>query len=160
MASSRNVIIAGAGIGGLTAALTLARRGFRVTVLEQAARLEETGAGIQLSPNATRILIALGLGERLRADAFAPEAVASRPRRGGELARIPLGDDAERRYGAPYWAIHRADLQAALLEAVRGQSRHRARLGTRVEDFAVHANGVSVACRARRRRPPTSTASR
>ncbi|MBN8965291.1 MAG: NAD(P)-binding protein, partial [Rhizobiales bacterium] len=61
MASSRTVLIAGAGIGGLSAALMLARAGFRVTLLEQAERLEEIGAGIQLSPNATRILIALGL---------------------------------------------------------------------------------------------------
>ena len=119
MASSRNIIIAGAGIGGLTAALMLAQAGFRVTLLEQAARLSETGAGIQLSPNATRILIALGLGERLRADVFAPEAVAIKTASGGSLARIPLGGEAERRYSAPYWAIHRADLQAALLEAVR-----------------------------------------
>ena len=147
MASSRNVIIAGAGIGGLSAALMLARSGFRVTLLEQAERLEETGAGIQLSPNATRILIALGLGERLRADVFVPEAVAIKTASGGRLARIPLGDEAERRYGAPYWAIHRADLQAALLEAVRANPDIVLRLGTRVEDFVLHANGLSVACR-------------
>ena len=61
MAASRNVIVAGAGIGGLSAALLLAQSGFRVTLLEQAGQLSEAGAGIQLSPNATRILIALGL---------------------------------------------------------------------------------------------------
>ncbi len=115
MASSRNVLIAGAGIGGLSAALMLARSGFRVTLLEQAERLEETGAGIQLSPNATRILIDLGLGPRLRSDVFVPEAVAIKTATGGTLARIPLCKDAEERYGAPYWSIHRADLQAALL---------------------------------------------
>ena len=65
MASSHTVVIAGAGIGGLTAALTIARHGYRVVLLEQAERLEETGAGIQLSPNASRILMGLGLRERL-----------------------------------------------------------------------------------------------
>ena len=146
MASSRNIIIAGAGIGGLSAALILARAGFRVTLLEQAERLEETGAGIQLSPNATGILSALGLGERLRADASVPEAVALKTASGGRLTRIPLGAEAERRYGAPYCAIHRADLQAALLEAVRASPDIVLRLGTRVEDFIPHAKGLSIAC--------------
>jgi salicylate hydroxylase len=147
VASSRNIIIAGAGIGGLSAALMLARSGFRVTLLEQAARLEETGAGIQLSPNATRILIDLGLGDRLKALAFAPAGVAIRAASGGELARVPLGEAAERRYGAPYWCLHRADLQAALLEAVRGNPDIVLRLGHRADDFVVHGHGVSVACR-------------
>ncbi len=146
MAVSRNVIVAGAGIGGLSAALMLAQSGFRVTLLEQAGQLSDTGAGIQLSPNATGILIALGLGERLRADAFVPEAVALKTASGGWLTRIPLGAEAERRYGAPYWAIHRADLQAALLEAVRASPDIVLRLGTRVEDFIPHAKGLSIAC--------------
>jgi salicylate hydroxylase len=71
--SSRPVIIAGAGIGGLTAALAIAQRGSRVAVFDQAERLEEAGAGIQLSPNASRVLLALGLGERLRHHAVVPE---------------------------------------------------------------------------------------
>jgi salicylate hydroxylase len=66
-------MIAGAGIGGLTAALAIAQRGFGVAVFDQAQRLEEVGAGIQLSPNASRILIALGLGEQLRRHVVAPE---------------------------------------------------------------------------------------
>ena len=73
MRSAREVIIAGAGIGGLTAALALARRDFRVTVFEQAERLEEIGAGVQLSPNASRVLLSLGLGERLQPYVVAPE---------------------------------------------------------------------------------------
>ncbi len=147
MASSRNVIIAGAGIGGLTASLMLAQAGFRVTLLEQAAKLSELGAGIQLSPNATHILIALGLGERLRSSVFAPESVAIKTASGGSLARLPLGGEVERRYSAPYWSIHRADLQSALLEAVQANPDIVLRLNTRVEDFIEHANGLSVACR-------------
>jgi salicylate hydroxylase len=145
--TSRNVIVAGAGIGGLTTALMLARSGFRVLLLEQARRLEETGAGIQLSPNATRVLIGLGLGERLRADASAPQAIAVKTATGGNLTRVPLGDAVEQRYGAPYWSIHRADLQAALLDAVHATPDIALRLDSRVEDFVVHANGVSVGCR-------------
>jgi salicylate hydroxylase len=151
VASSRNVLIAGAGIGGLSAALMLVQSGFRITLLEQAERLEETGAGIQLSPNATRILIDLGLGPRLKTDVFVPEAIAIKTATGGTLARIPLGAEAEERYGAPYWSIHRADLQSALLEAVQGNPDISLRLGTRVEDFVVHQHGVSVACSSRGR---------
>jgi 2-polyprenyl-6-methoxyphenol hydroxylase-like FAD-dependent oxidoreductase len=144
VARSRTVIIAGGGIGGLTAALALAVKGFRVVVLEQAERLEETGAGIQLSPNATRVLRALGLAERLAAVAVAPGAVAVRSYRGREIVRIPLGSLAEARYGSPYWVIHRADLQTALLNAVRANPDITLRLGARAEDFATHANGVTV----------------
>jgi salicylate hydroxylase len=147
MAPSRNIIIAGAGIGGLTAALALAQRGFRAVVLDQAERLAETGAGIQLSPNATRVLIRLGLEERLAADAVAPEAVDIRSTGGGILARIPLGDYAAERYGAPYWVTHRGDLQAALIEAVRASPDIVLKLGTRVEDFVTHENCLTVACR-------------
>jgi 2-polyprenyl-6-methoxyphenol hydroxylase-like FAD-dependent oxidoreductase len=145
--SSRNVIIAGAGIGGLTAALMLARSGFRATLIERTARLEETGAGIQLPPNATRILFALGLEQRLRREVVAPSAVAVKTATGGRLAVAPLGAEAERRYGAPYWCIHRGDLQAALLEAVHASPDIVLRLGQRVEDFVLHAHGVSAACR-------------
>jgi 2-polyprenyl-6-methoxyphenol hydroxylase-like FAD-dependent oxidoreductase len=147
VARSRTVIVAGGGIGGLTAALALAAKGFRVVVVEQADRLEETGAGIQLSPNATRVLSALGLAERLAAVAVAPSAVAVRTYRGREIVRVPLGSFAQRRYGAPYWVVHRADLQAALLGAVRANADITLRLSARAEDFATHANGVTVELR-------------
>src|SRR6187549_1816587 len=102
MARSRTIVIAGAGIGGLTAALAVTRAGFRAVVLEQAPRLEEVGAGIQLSPNATRVLFDLGLAERLRPLAVAPEAIRIvNGRTGRDIVRIPLGSAAEQRYGAP-----------------------------------------------------------
>src|SRR5215472_1664150 len=145
MAPARHVIVAGAGIAGLTAALTLARAGMRVTVFEQTSRLEEAGAGLQLSPNASRVLIALGLRERLAPVTVVPHAIrvmAGGPAR--EIARIPLGDEMERRYGAPYWSIHRGDLQSALAEAVRNELDVRLELGVRLEEFAAHVNGVSV----------------
>lgn len=144
MASERHVIVAGAGIAGLTAALALARRDFRVTVLEQTERLEETGAGLQLSPNALRVLFSLGLRERLAPLATAPQAI--RVMSGGsgrEIVRMPLGH-AEATYGAPFWVMHRGDLQAALVDAARSSIDISIKLGTKVEDFALHSKGVSV----------------
>ncbi len=149
MASSRTVMIAGAGIGGLTAALAIAQRGFGVAVFDQAQRLEEVGAGIQLSPNASRILIALGLGEQLRRHVVAPEELrVMNARTARILARAPLGAVAEKRYGAPYWVIHRGDLQAVLIEAVRAHPDIVLHLGTRVEDFAMQEDGVTISARA------------
>ena len=145
MTPGRHVMIAGAGIAGLTAALALARAGLRVSVFEQAEKLKETGAGIQLAPNATRILIALGLGERLKAVAFFPRAI--RVMAGGaanEIVRIPLGKHAENRYGAPYWTVHRGDLQKVLAQAAGEHPDIALRLGTRIEDFALYGGGVTV----------------
>ncbi len=145
MAASRTIFVAGAGIGGLTASLTLARKGFRVVVLEKAERLEEAGAGLQLSPNASRILIDLGLQERLKPNAVTPEAISIiSARAGGELLRLPLGEEASARAGAPYWVIHRADLQAALAGAVNDHPDIDLRLGCQFEDMAPHARGLTI----------------
>ena len=144
MAASRTIFVAGAGIGGLTAALALAARGFRVVVLEKAERLEEIGAGLQLSPNASRVLLDLGLKERL-ARAVTPEAVCiMSARAGSEIVRLPLGEAATERAGAPYWVVHRADLQAALAAAVRGDPDIDLRLGCQFEDAATHAKGLTI----------------
>ena len=145
MAASRTVMIAGAGIGGLTAALAVAQAGFRVAIYDQAERLEEAGAGIQLSPNASRVLLALGLHDRLEPNLVAPDdlrvmAVPS----GRELVRAPLGAAIAQRYGAPYWVIHRGDLQVALLDAVLAHPDIKLQLGTRVEDYAHYAGGVTI----------------
>ncbi len=148
LTSARRVIVTGAGIGGLTTALALARNGFRVVVLEQAERLEETGAGIQLSPNATRTLIDLGLESRLRPLVVAPLALRVLSAASGrEIVRMPLGEAAERRYGAPYWLIHRGDLQAALVAAASEQLGITVRLGMRVDDCVSYPNGVTASAR-------------
>jgi salicylate hydroxylase len=148
VARSRTIVIAGAGIGGLTAALALARAGFRAVILEQAARLEEAGAGIQLSPNATHVLGSLGLIDRLRPRVVAPDAIRIvKASTGRDVVRIPLGAGAEQRHGAPYWVIHRADLQGALASAIEQSADITLRLGARVEDFAVHQHGVTAQVR-------------
>ena len=145
MAGSRTIVVAGAGIGGLTAALALAAKGFRVVVLEKAERLDEIGAGLQLSPNASRILIDLGLEEELASRVIVPEAVSiMSARTGKEIGCIPLGAPARFRYGAPYWIVHRADLQAALLARVNENPDIDLRLGAQFEDVASYSKGVTV----------------
>ena len=145
MAASRTIVVAGAGIGGLTAALSLAAQGFRIVVLEKAERLEEAGAGLQLSPNASRVLIGLGLQPRLAARAVIPEAVSIMSARAGcEISRLPLGEAAAFRAGAPYWVVHRADLQGALAAAVDDHPDIELRLGCQFEDVTAHAKGLTV----------------
>ena len=144
--SSRTVIIAGAGIGGLTAALALAARDFRAVVIDKAERLEETGAGIQLSPNASSVLHGLGLAERLRASAVAVDEIRIRSQHHRKVARLPLGHAAELRFGAPYLVVHRGDLQAALLAAAQAHPDIEIELGLSVERWASHPNGVTVQC--------------
>ena len=156
MTSPRTVVIAGAGIGGLTAAIALAQRGFRVSIIEQAERLEAIGAGIQLSPNASRVLTGLGLGERLAPYIVAPQALnVMNAGSGRVLARAPLGDAAGNRYGAPYWVIHRGDLHTVLRETIEAIPLISLQLGMRADGFAVHDNGVTVG--GRKDEQPTET---
>jgi salicylate hydroxylase len=141
--SANGVLIAGAGIGGLTAALALGRRGIGVTLFEQAEKLTEAGAGIQLSPNATRVLIALGLAGRLNAVIVEPSAIRVRSAATGrEIATMRLGAAMLERYGAPYWVVHRADLQKALIEAIAEQPRITLTLGATVDNFTIGPTGV------------------
>ncbi len=142
---SRQVIIAGAGVAGLTAALAFAARGYSVHVYERSAELTEVGAGLQLSPNATRILTRYGVLGLLDAAAVRPEAIVLKDAASlNELARVPLGAAAEDRWDAPYIVAHRADVQAALLAAVRREAEIRLTLSASVRDFAVHGQGVTV----------------
>jgi len=145
VAASRTIVVAGAGIGGLTASLALAAQGFRVVVLEKAERLEEAGAGLQLSPNASRVLVDLGLQPRLGSRAVTPDAISvMSARAGGEIARLPLGEPVAFRAGAPYWVVHRADLQGALRAAVDDNPDIELRLGCQFEDVTAHARGLTV----------------
>jgi salicylate hydroxylase len=136
------VAIVGAGIGGLTAALCLHRRGLDVTVHEQASALGEIGAGVQISPNAAMVLQRLGLRDELDAVAARPVAFAVRRWEDDSLiAETPL-DGCESRYGAPYYTFHRADLHRVLAEAVPAGV---VRTGRRLTD--VRADGARTRLR-------------
>lgn len=116
-------IVVGAGIGGLAAALSLRRAGHEVTLLEQSRRLTEIGAGIQLAPNATRVLRRLGLLDTVAEQSTRPAHVSFRTwSDGSEICRYVIGREAEEEFGAPYLQVHRADLQQALAAAVPSES--------------------------------------
>lgn len=136
------IIVIGAGIGGLAAALTLGRAGFEVQVFEQASELREVGAGVQISPNATRILHRLGLEEPLRRFGVRPRAsVVRRWDDGREIARQPLADACERNFGAPYYHFHRAELLDVLSAAVPAGILH---LDHRFVGLTQHPERVEV----------------
>jgi salicylate hydroxylase len=142
MADKHPVLIAGAGIGGLALALALAQGGFEVSVIERSPALQEVGAGLQLSPNASRILDALGLGPALDRAGTRPDAVRVLDGRSGKsIVSLQLGRSAEARWGAPYRVIHRADLQRVLVEAVLAEGV-TVELGTELVDFAETDAGV------------------
>ena len=140
-----HVLISGGGIGGLSAALSLAQSGFEVEVFEQAPEFGEVGAGIQLSPNATRVLHHLGLADALEACAFVPARTEFRSWKTGRLISTnPLGDTVRNTYGFPYYHIHRGDLLAVLVDAanrIDGIALHTA---ARVERFEQDGGRVHV----------------
>ncbi|KMS70410.1 salicylate 1-monooxygenase [Streptomyces viridochromogenes] len=116
-------IVVGAGIGGLAATLSLRRAGVEVTLVEQAARFTEVGAGIQLAPNATRVLRRLDVLDAVAAQAARPPHVSFHTwSDGSEICRYALGRKAEEAFGAPYLVVHRADLHGALAAAVPPES--------------------------------------
>ena len=145
------IAVAGAGIAGLTAAIALAQRGIQVDLFERAAGLQEVGAGIQLSPNAMGILDRLGVAARLAGNLCEPEAIEiGLAGTGAPLARIPLGETARIRYGAPYGVIHRADLQSALLDAARGNQGVTLHFHAEVHDVRTTDAGVVFSAGGRR----------
>ncbi len=140
-----HVLIAGAGIGGLTTALALQRAGIRVSVYEQAPVLGEVGAGLTLASNASRILQHLGLGAVLDDLAVIPAHGAVKHfRTGRTLVDIQRGTTQVERFGAPYCQIHRHDLHQALVGAALSADRNCLHLGCKLEDFGQDARSVTA----------------
>jgi 2-polyprenyl-6-methoxyphenol hydroxylase-like FAD-dependent oxidoreductase len=139
------VLVAGGGIGGLAAALALARRGFSVKVLEQAQELGEIGAGIQLGPNAFAAFDALGVGPSARASAvYADELVMHDAVDERVVGQLELGEAFRKRFGNPYAVIHRVDIHRALLEGAQASGRIELLTSTRVERIEQNTTGVTV----------------
>src|SRR6266545_7886646 len=115
----QRVAIIGGGIGGLAAAVALSQRGFEVSIHERSNKLEEVGAGLQVGPNAVKVLYGLGLKEALHRSAFEPTNMVSIKWDDASLRhRVPLKAIATKVYGAPYMTAHRAHIQAMLHEAL------------------------------------------
>lgn len=139
------ILIAGAGIGGLTAAANLLKKGHDVTVFEQAPELSEVGAGLQVSANATHVLHHLGLGPALAEVGVKPGAYVFRLHdTGEEIHRFALSDEHEKLHGAPYYQVHRADIHNLLAAKVREFKPDAIQLNCRASGFAESANGVAL----------------
>ena len=142
---SRSAIVCGAGIGGLCTALALHARGWSVRVIEQAQELREVGAGLQLSPNACRVLAALDLLPALQATAYAPQALEMRLGHSGQqIFRIPLDRRSAARWGGPYLHMHRADLLAVLAKALQQRAPGALQLGAQLSQINHTPHGVEV----------------
>jgi salicylate hydroxylase len=139
------IAIAGGGIGGLACALALARQGVHSTVLEQARELGEAGVGLQVAPNALRVLDALGVGAAATRHALLIERMAMMDAVTGEpVIDIPCGEAFRRRFGNPYAVAHRADIHGALLDACRASGLVELRTSARVRRFQSSASEVEV----------------
>ena len=139
------ILIAGAGIGGLTAGASLLQAGHDVTIFEQAPELSEVGAGLQLSANATHVLHHLGLGPALAESGVRPGAYVFRLHdTGEEIQRFALSDDHERLHGAPYYQVHRADVHTLLAATVCEFKRDAIRLNCRVTGFEESGDSIDL----------------
>ena len=145
------ILVAGGGIGGLTASLCMARQGLRVQLFEQAPAFEETGAGLQLSPNASRVMHNLSLEAPLRSIALLPEAIEFRHWKSGRtLARYPLGDQVREAYGFPYYLMLRSDLVTCLANAANDDPRIELHTGARVDRLHQSRTRVTVTVNGKR----------
>jgi salicylate hydroxylase len=143
--TSRPVLVAGGGLGGLAAALALARLGLPVKVLEQASQMGEIGAGIQLGPNAFSAFDALGIGERARSRAvYTDRLVMMDAVDESEVASVPVGEAFRKRFGNPYAVSHRADVHHSLLEGVQRSERIELLTHTHVDRIEQDAAGVTA----------------
>lgn len=139
------IVIVGAGLGGLACAASLLQRGHQVRVYEQSSQLGEVGAGIQMSANAVKVLDSLGLRSHLDATGVRPKSFEFRRYDTGEmLHRMPLADLHEQKHGAPYYQIHRGDLHQGLLQAVIRQDPQAIVLNAKVTTVHEDANSASV----------------
>src|ERR1041385_1538766 len=140
------VVIAGGGLGGLAAALALARKGFRSVVLEQAPQFGEIGAGIQIAPNAWHALDALGVGALVKKEAVFIEHLLMFDGISGEkVIDIPLDKRFARRFGNPYAVTHRADIHGSLLDGCKAlPGLIELRTSTRVTGFEINGKNVVV----------------
>ncbi|MFZ2736750.1 MAG: FAD-dependent monooxygenase [Burkholderiaceae bacterium] len=142
---SHRTLIAGGGIGGLAAALACSRSGCPVSLYERAPEFGELGAGLQLGPNAVRVLNDWGLAQALLEVASFPERLQVRSAESGQvLAALRLGAQALQRYGAAYATLHRADLHQLLLSAVKRQAEVQLHLNEAVERFTQTADSVHL----------------
>ncbi len=143
--SAGPVLVAGGGIGGLMTALTLARSGYAVHLLEQAGKFEEAGAGVQLGPNATRILQEWNLLENLGTTLVRPDEVRILDAVQDRLVgRMPLGETVRDRFGAPYAVIHRGDLHTALLDACLAEAGITIETGQTIAGYEQSSNVVEL----------------
>lgn len=142
---TRQALIAGGGIGGLAAALACSRAGWSVRLFERSGEFREVGAGIQMGPNVVRVLHGLGLEAALARYVAFPEQLLVRDAVSGRsLGVLPLADRSTRLYGAPYVTIHRADLQALLLEALRSHGNVALIPDSWVDQFTETPDAVKI----------------
>ncbi len=141
----RHILVAGAGLAGLTAAIAFARRGFRVTILERSGNLQDAGAGLQLPSNATAILEKLGVLGMLRYATDQVSAVQLRSARTGQsLLTLPIGAYSREKWGAPYLTAHRGDLHRAMVSAIGYEPGIRVLLSAAVTGYVRNGSGITV----------------
>ena len=138
------ILIAGAGIGGLVAALALVQRGFEVALYEQAAELHEVGAGLQIAPNGSRVLRAIGLEQALQTMVSVAASREMRLFSTGQSWPMPNAATAIARFGSPIWFVHRGDLHRALVSALAQHAPGAVHVGSRCIGLEQDARGVTL----------------